>query len=184
MAIIFKCIFKNEKFFILIRISLKIVPKGAIDKKSSLVQVMLSNRQAISHYLNQCWPNSLTHMCGTGAGRWVNSSPPSATYMRQWTGSALLQIMAWRLFGAKPLSKPMLGYCQLYPWEQTTVKFSSKYNHFHSRKYILKYRLRNGGHFAQGRWVKYADECWVNTFIKVLSNKFEQLVHEMPLKVI
>ena len=40
MATIFKCIFKNEKFFILIRISLKIVPKGAIDKKSALVQVM------------------------------------------------------------------------------------------------------------------------------------------------
>ena len=30
-------------------------------------------------------------------------------------GSALVQIMACRLFGAKPLSKPMLGYCQLDP---------------------------------------------------------------------
>ena len=34
-----------------------------------------------------------------------NSSPPSAAYMRQWIGSALVQIMTWRLFGAKPLSK-------------------------------------------------------------------------------
>ena len=42
-----------------------------------------------------------------------NSSPPSAAYIRQWIGSALVQIMACRLFGAKPLSKPMLGYCQL-----------------------------------------------------------------------
>ena len=32
----------------------------------------------------------------------VNSSPPSAAYMRQWTGSALVQIMACRLFSAKP----------------------------------------------------------------------------------
>ena len=47
--------------------------------------------------------------------RWVNSSPPSAAYMRQWTESALVQIMAGRLFGAKPLSKPMLLYCQLDP---------------------------------------------------------------------
>ena len=39
-----------------------------------------------------------------------NSSPPSAAYRCQWTGSALVQIMACRLFGAKPLSKPMLGY--------------------------------------------------------------------------
>ena len=45
--------------------------------------------------------------------RWVNSSPPSAAYMCQWIGSSLVQIMACRLFGAKPLSKPMLDYCQL-----------------------------------------------------------------------
>ena len=40
---------------------------------------------------------------------------PSAAFMRQWIGLALGQIMACRLFGAKPLSKPMLGYCQLNP---------------------------------------------------------------------
>ena len=53
----------------------------------------------------------------------VNSSPPSAAYMHQWIGSALVQIMAYHLFGAKPLSKPMLGYFQLDPKEQTSVKF-------------------------------------------------------------
>ena len=36
--------------------------------------------------------------------QYVNSSPPSTAYMRQWPGSALVQIMAWRLFAAKPLS--------------------------------------------------------------------------------
>ena len=30
----------NEKFYILIRISLKIVPKGPIDNQLSLIQVM------------------------------------------------------------------------------------------------------------------------------------------------
>ena len=53
----------------------------------------------------------------------INSSPPSAAYMHQWIGSALLQKMACRLFGAKPLSKPMLDYCRLGPKEQTSVKF-------------------------------------------------------------
>ena len=43
----------------------------------------------------------------------VNSSPPSAAQKRQWSGSALVQIMACRLFGATPLSKLMLGYYQL-----------------------------------------------------------------------
>ena len=37
---IFKCIFMNEKCCILIRISLKFVPNGPIDNKSSLFQVM------------------------------------------------------------------------------------------------------------------------------------------------
>ena len=44
-----------------------------------------------------------------------NSSPPSAAYLRRWMGSALVQIMARRLFGAKPLSKLVLDYCQLDP---------------------------------------------------------------------
>ena len=37
---IFKYIFMNEKFHILIRISLKFLPKGPIDYESSLVQVI------------------------------------------------------------------------------------------------------------------------------------------------
>ena len=36
--------------------------------------------------------------------------PPSAVYLRQWIRSAMIQIIACRLFGAKPLSKPMLGH--------------------------------------------------------------------------
>ena len=52
----------------------------------------------------------------------LKSSNPSAAYMCQWIGSASVQIMAFRLFGAKPLSKPMLVYCQLDFQEQTSVK--------------------------------------------------------------
>ena len=37
---IFKCIFMNEKLYILIRISLNFVPKGPIDNNTALVQVM------------------------------------------------------------------------------------------------------------------------------------------------
>ena len=45
--------------------------------------------------------------------------------MHQLTGIALIRVMACRLFGAKPLPEPMLAYCQLDPWEQTSVKFES-----------------------------------------------------------
>ena len=41
----------------------------------------------------------------------INSPAPSATYICQWTKSALVQMMACRLIGAKPLSKSMLEYC-------------------------------------------------------------------------
>ena len=33
----------------------------------------------------------------------VNSSPPCAAYKRQWTGSALVQVIVYHLFGTKPL---------------------------------------------------------------------------------
>ena len=43
----------------------------------------------------------------------INSSPPSAAHMHQWIGSVLVQIMAGRLFGTKPLPKPILSHYQL-----------------------------------------------------------------------
>ena len=54
--------------------------------------------------------------------------------------------MACGLDGAKPLSEPMLKYCLLDPWEQTLVKSQLKSRHFHSKKFIWKCRLENGGH--------------------------------------
>ena len=49
----------------------------------------------------------------------VNSLRPSDAYMCQWTRPSLIQIMACRLTGAKPLSEPMMGYCLLDPWGRT-----------------------------------------------------------------
>ena len=79
----------------------------------------------------------------------LNSYPPSA-YMRQWIGSALVQIMAWRLVGAKPLPEPMLAYCQLDSWEQISVKFEPELWHFHSRKCIWNCRMPKRQPFCPG----------------------------------
>ena len=46
-------------------------------------------------------------------GRWVNKLRLGDTYMHQWTGSSLLQIMACHLFGAKE----KVSYCQLNYFE-------------------------------------------------------------------
>ena len=61
--------------------------------------------------------------------------------MCQWNGSAFVQIMACSLLGTKPLSKPMLNYCQLDSWEQISVKFELEFYHFHSRKCTRNCRL-------------------------------------------
>ena len=49
---------------------------------------------------------------------------------------------------AKPLSEPMLEYCYLDPWEQTSVKSQSKFIYFHSRKCIWKCHQEICGHFV------------------------------------
>ena len=82
--------------------------------------------------------------------RHINSFPPSAAYMPQWTGSAVVQIMACRLSGAEPLHEAMLTYCQLDPWEQNLVKFESK---FHSRKCIWNVFCEMEAILSRGRWV-------------------------------
>ena len=52
--------------------------------------------------------NSEKLICGHTSLSSLKTSPPSAAYMRRWTGSALIQIMACLLFSAKPLPEPML----------------------------------------------------------------------------
>ena len=98
----------------------------------------------------------------------VNSLRPRDTYMRLWTRSSLVQIMACRLLGAKPLSEPMLTYSQSGHKEQNSVKYHSKLEHFHSRKCIWKCRLENGGHFVS------TSMCWVNWTIHIMDNTWAQ----------
>ena len=64
----------------------------------------LGNEQVTSHHSYQ-WRIYKP----PGFNELINSSPPSATYMCQWIQSALVKIMACRVLGTKPLSKPMLG---------------------------------------------------------------------------
>ena len=82
--------------------------------------------------------------------QYMNSSPASATYMCQWNGSVLAKIMACCPDGAKPLSEPMLTYCQFKPKEYISMKFCWKFKYFHSRKCIWTCHLQNGSHFVQG----------------------------------
>ena len=120
-----------------------------------------------SNYLNQFWVIAHYTPRNKSPRKWelnqdISSSSPSAAYMRQIIGWALFHIMACRLFGAKPLPKPMLTYCQFDPYVQTSVKLEPKYEVFHSWKCIRKDRLWNGGHFVQGEMsVTYQCLSWL-----------------------
>ena len=60
-------------------------------------------------YLEGCWQGFRNLIHNMSSENTINSSLTSAAYMRQWIGSALVQKMTCLLFGAKPLSKPMLA---------------------------------------------------------------------------
>ena len=104
-----------------------------------------NNRIPLLYYVKLCASlNSLT--------------PPSAAYMRQCTGSSLVDVTACRLFGAKPLPQTMLAYCQLGSREYISVKFEFECYHFHSRKCIWKCCLSKRQPFCPGGEIKSSGE--------------------------
>ena len=108
----------------------------------------------------------------------IKSSPPSVAYIRKWTESALVQVMACRLFGAKPLPEPMLPYCQLDYWEQNSVKFEWEFPQFHSRKCIWNCRLPKWRPFCPGR-----DASKKTTIRYYLSMTSSQLTHNYGMSL-
>ena len=88
--------------------------------------------------------------------------------MRQWTGPSFVQVMACRLFGAKPLPEPILAYCQLDSWGKKSVKF--ELYHFHSRKCIWKWRLPKWRPFCPGGGKLITTSYWLLTLAQLLSS--------------
>ena len=80
---------------------------------------------------------------------------PLVPHMRRWIVSALVEIMACRLDGAKPLPEVILTYNKLDPKEHISMKSYLKLKYCHSRKCIWICRLENGGHFFLGLDVLY-----------------------------
>ena len=81
---------------------------------------------------------------------YVNSSAPSATYMCQWIRSTFVQIMACPLFDTKPLCEPMLIYCHLDPYKQTSVMFYCTIQNLSFMKMHVKILSTKGQPFCPG----------------------------------
>ena len=93
------------------------------------------------------WSSSPTQRCwlwgglSNGTVLPMNSSPPSAAYMCQWIGSALVQIIACCLYGIKPLSKPNAGLLLIGPIGANFSEISIKIQKFSFTKMHLKISL-------------------------------------------
>ena len=89
----FRQVLVNGGWGISYEIALRWMPLDLTDDKSTLVQVMAWCRQATSHYLNQCWPRSMSPN-GVTRPQWVDSSWPSESPERRYrSGSTFDQVM-------------------------------------------------------------------------------------------
>ena len=74
----------------------------------------------------------------------INSYPPSATYVRQWIGSALVQIMARRLFSTKPLN--IKQFCFIVKW---TFRNTLQWHLNQNTKFVIHENVSEDIHFVQ-----------------------------------
>ena len=115
---IFKCIFLNENVWIFLKISPKFVSKVRIHNIPALVQIMAWRRPGAKPLSEPMMVSLLMHICATRP-QWA-LLPQSCTklpvYTRPNIYPLLIQIMACRLVGAKPLSEPMLQYLLVPTW--------------------------------------------------------------------
>ena len=73
--------------------------------------------------------------------------------MHQRIGSALVRIMACHLYGAKPLSKPVLGYCKLTLRNKLQWNFNQNTKLFIQENASENIVCEMAAIFSRGRWV-------------------------------
>ena len=98
----------------------------------------------------------------------INSSPPSVAYMHHWSGSALVQIMACRLFGVKPLSKPMQVIVNC------TLRKKLQWNFNRNTKLFIRENASENmaAILSRGRWVKVAQVIYPFSLKRENKNTF------------
>ena len=99
--VIFKLTVVNGGWGISYEIALRWMPLDLTDDKSTLVQVMAWCRQATSHYLNQCWPRSLSPN-GVTRPQWVKICHQQNMSLRYSLYHRKLPRKCWRFFASFP----------------------------------------------------------------------------------
>ena len=92
----------------------------------------------LTYWFHWGWTIDIFHNYDARVLNWLNSSTPSASCVRQWIGSALGQIMACRLFGAKPFFWTNPGLLSIGPLRTNFSEILIKIKHFSFTKMYLK----------------------------------------------
>ena len=112
-------------------------PAGVPKEYRNLKMIYIHSRWFI-HGLHDTY---ITTLSWSPSDIWgINSLRQSDVCMLYQSGPSLVQIMVFHLFGAKPLSEPMLAYCQL---DLISMKFDLKTKIFIEENAMLQ----NGDHF-------------------------------------
>ena len=90
---IFKSIFLNKNECISIKIPLNVVPRGPINNMPVLVQMMACCRSGDKPLSEPTMVSLLKFICVTRP-RWVRWWRTCGAYLRQWTGSSLVEVVA------------------------------------------------------------------------------------------
>ena len=112
---ILKCIFLNEFFCILFEFHWSLFLSVELTTGQHWFMEWFGADQVVSHYLNQCWPSWLTHICGT-RGRWAVSKPTvyhallpvqmyvllHSTYCQMWRIRIKYDVQFWVTRGIQP----------------------------------------------------------------------------------
>ena len=95
-------------------IALRLMSLNPPDDKSTLVQVMAWCRQATSHYLSQCWPNSMSPYGITlGHNELTTMQVLQEPWRRMSVNCVIIDLSNCHMFGTEPSPEPMLIYYHL-----------------------------------------------------------------------
>ena len=146
------CVLANEGGRYICNISLigQYLAQTRIENVHPLYQELTDDPQSASTCVHLKWMSVTPTYVAWRQKHFFNSSPSSAAYMCQWTGPSLVQVMACRLFDAKPLPEPMLVYCQLDPGNKFRWNLNRNFILFIQENAFQNVVCQNGGHFVQG----------------------------------
>ena len=117
----------------------------------------------------------------------VNSSLRGDAYMRQWFGSALVQIMAYRLFCDNPLSKPMLSYCHwtLTNKRQWSLNHNTKrfiHENAHENIVCEMAAILSRGRRVNLQWIRQWTRRYTPIEVIIKCNKWEAAYLKGPIR--